>query len=188
MHSTPRCAIGIGSNLSVAGFNPLDIIEASIIAIDNVDLTVESISRFYKTASFPPNSGPDYINAALVIRTDLSAASLLQRLHIHEANMQRKRDQRWDARSLDLDLLFYEDEVWPSEQVFRHWQYLSLEDQMRLAPNELILPHPRMHQRPFVLAPLMDICSDWVHPVLGLTVRELFSKIDGQDLGTLQVL
>ena len=98
-----------------------------------------------------------------------------------EPNVARKREQRWGARTLDLDLLFYGDTITPNLKTFERWRALPLEDQMVLAPQELILPHPRLHERSFVLAPLMDICPTWQHPVLGLSVAELYSRLEPKE-------
>ena len=182
VHSAKSCAIGIGSNLTVMTFNPIDIIKASIIALDNMGIEVEAVSNFYQTPSFPKGSGPDFVNACLVIRSVLAPDALLEKLHFCEGQMSRKREQRWGARTLDLDLLFYGNTITPNLKTFERWRALPLEDQMVLAPQDLILPHPRLHERSFVLAPLMDICPTWQHPVLGLSVAELYSRLEPKEL------
>ncbi len=137
---------------------------------------VEAVSRFYRTPCFPVGAGPDYVNAAALVTAPGDAASLLARLHEIEADFGRERVERWGMRTLDLDLLAFGNQVLPSDRSFSDWATLTPEKQRIRAPDELVLPHPRLHERAFVLIPLMDIAPDWVHPVFGLTVRQM---VDG---------
>ena len=165
--------IALGSN----GFPDISdaaeaIQKASLRCAELFGATVRC-SRIYRTPAFPEGSGPDFANACLALRSDLPAAEILQKLHRIEAEAGRVRDRRWGARTLDLDLIAAGEEVAPDEETLRHWIDLPLERQVRDAPDRLILPHPRVQDRSFVLIPLLDIAPDWRHPVLGLTVRQM---------------
>ena len=69
----------------------------------------------------------------------------------------------------------------PNINEFSYWSELPLERQLKEAPDTLILPHPRLHQRAFVLGPLMDIAPDWVHPVLQLSVKEMYAQLSPKE-------
>jgi 2-amino-4-hydroxy-6-hydroxymethyldihydropteridine diphosphokinase len=84
-------------------------------------------------------------------------------------------------RTLDLDLLALGDSVLPDAAVQDRWRNLPAADQARIAPDQLILPHPRMQDRAFVLIPLADVAPDWCHPLLGLTVAQMVSCLPAED-------
>ncbi len=121
----------------------------------------DAVSKLYETAPVggPNNQGP-YLNGALVATTTLGAADLLANLHQIEATRERERTVHWGPRTLDLDLLVFGDLVSdvPSLQV----------------------PHPRLHERRFVLVPVCDIAPDLIHPVLGRTMRELLADLSAE--------
>lgn len=124
------------------------------------DPAIEAIqpSRLYETA---PVGGPDgqgrFLNTVLKVATSLSAHELLARCMAVEQEFRRERVIRWDARTLDLDILLYGDTV--------------------IDTPELEVPHPRMHQRRFVLVPLADVAADVTHPVLGESITTLLSRL-----------
>ena len=131
------------------------------------------LSRFFNTPAFPAGAGPDFVNAAIRIETRLSAQNMLAALHEIEVDAGRERKVRWGQRTLDLDLIAMADEVLPDAATYLHWRDLPLDQQAKAAPDQLILPHPRLQDRSFVLVPLADVAPDWVHPVLGQTVVEM---------------
>jgi 2-amino-4-hydroxy-6-hydroxymethyldihydropteridine diphosphokinase len=85
-------------------------------------------------------------------------------------------------RTLDLDLLAVGDLVLPDATTYAEWRALPADLQRLRAPDDLILPHPRMQDRAFVLVPLADVAPDWVHPVLGLSVAEMRDGLPADDL------
>jgi 2-amino-4-hydroxy-6-hydroxymethyldihydropteridine diphosphokinase len=123
------------------------------------------------------------VNAAGVFQSDCEDdfASILARLHVVEARFGRERAQRWGMRTLDIDLLAMGDSVLPDPETQDRWRLLPPEDQIRATPDQLILPHPRLQDRAFVLVPLADVAPDWVHPRTGLSVRQMLAALPAED-------
>lgn len=171
-------AIALGSNETWQGLTSAELLNAALKSLSQLpQIEVVRVSRFYQTASFPAGSGPDFVNAAALIRSRLPAEGLLSALHQVESDFGRRRIKRWGARCLDLDLLFCADAVVPDTAEFRRWYHLDAAQQRNEAPGTLILPHPRLHERAFVLGPLMEIAPEWCHPVLGLSVAQMFEAL-----------
>lgn len=146
------------------------------------------MSRLFATPCFPPGAGPDYVNAAAVIATSLDPPTLLGHLNAIEDRFGRQRVQRWGQRTLDLDLLAYEDLVLPDAATHDHWRNLPPDAQVRQAPDTLILPHPRLQDRAFVLVPLAEIAPDWRHPRLGITVLEMLNRLEMAEIAAVTPL
>jgi 2-amino-4-hydroxy-6-hydroxymethyldihydropteridine diphosphokinase len=186
--------IALGANLpSDAGSvrcTPAQTLRAALNDLGARGLSCVATSPFYATPCFPAGAGPDYVNAAarLSVDADLSPHDILAHLHAVEAAHGRIRATRWAGRSLDIDLLAVGDAVLPDPQTHSHWRNLPLADQARLAPDRLILPHPRMADRAFVLVPLADIAPDWCHPVTGHSVRMMRDALPASDLAAVQPL
>lgn len=166
-------AIALGSNATSSAGTPKDALLSALIRLPTDSLRLTGVSRFFATPAVPAGSGPDYVNAAATAVTTFSPPDLLAHLHNIEAGLGRERRIRWAARSIDLDLLWYGDGILPDRATFGHWHGLTAERQAKEAPDCLVLPHPRLQDRAFVLIPLSEIAAQWRHPVLGVTVREM---------------
>lgn len=180
---TAYALIALGANLPFEGDAPETTLERARQALVDEGIGIQSFSRFFSTPCFPAGAGPDYVNAAAVVKVpdNLDATSVLVRLHAIEARFGRERLQRWGMRTLDIDLLAMGDSVLPDAGTQDLWRTLPPEAQAREAPTELILPHPRMQDRAFVLVPLADVAPDWVHPRIGLTVRQMLAALPVAD-------
>lgn len=117
-------------------------------------------SAYYETAAWGKTDQADFINYALLVQTELSAAETLTAIHKIEAACGRERLEKWTARVLDIDIVFYENEI--------------------INNKTLTIPHPHMQERNFVLIPMMDIAEDFVHPVLGLRMDELYDQSEDE--------
>ena len=147
-----------------------------------------AVSRLYATPAFPAGAGPDFVNAAIRLETQKSPAEILAILHAIEAEAARTRTKRWGQRTLDLDLIACGDAVLPDVAGFAQWHGLVPEKQGEIAPDQLILPHPRVQDRAFVLVPLADVAPDWVHPVLGQSVLQMRNARPQDELDGVVVL
>ena len=145
-------------------------------AIDDLaasNIKVMAVSRLYRTPCFPAGAGPDFVNAAVLCKSGLQAGDILRVLNQTERKFGRVRTERWGPRTLDIDLLAIGDQVLPDRATFDFWRSLGAAGLQNKVPDALILPHPRLHERAFVLIPLAEIAPDWRHPVLVQTVSEM---------------
>ncbi len=172
--------IGLGSNLASDQGSPQEILLRALAALANNSISIQAVSRFYTTPCFP--KGADYVNAVALTQVGQTATDLLSRLHAIEESMGRQRVVRWGQRTLDLDLLAYGDEVAPDLAGYLQWRDLPLEAQSSAAPDQLILPHPRLQDRAFVLVPMADIVPDWRHPVTGHSTTRMLNDLDANDV------
>ncbi|GAA5436986.1 2-amino-4-hydroxy-6-hydroxymethyldihydropteridine diphosphokinase [Deinococcus aquaticus] len=145
--------IALGANLG----DPLAALRRAATHLGTLGQVV-GVSALYRTAPVggPPGQ-PDYLNAAAQLRTTLNAGPLLAALHELEAAAGRERHERWEARTLDLDLITHGDLI--------------------ITHASLTLPHPRAWDRSFVLAPLNDLNPDLRHPITGETVRTALTRL-----------
>ncbi len=180
--------VALGGNLASHAGSPAKTLRAALNCLNERGALIRATSPFYHTPAFPVGAGPDYVNAAAKIGADWTPEQALFHLHAVEAEFGRERVQRWGQRTLDLDLIAFDDLVLPDTGTFRHWHDLPLEDQIGTTPDQLILPHPRLQDRAFVLVPLADVAADWVHPVSGLTVKEMKTLLPPSALEEVQPL
>jgi 2-amino-4-hydroxy-6-hydroxymethyldihydropteridine diphosphokinase len=150
--------VGIGSNLAAPRFaSAQDTARAARAHLPAIGVRVVMCSRWYLSEPVPPSGQPWYVNGVALVETGLAPSALLDALLTLETRFGRRRGVRNAARTLDLDLLDY------------HGRQCT-------TPH-LVLPHPRLHERRFVLAPLADIAPRWRHPRLGLTAAELLARL-----------
>ena len=151
--------VGIGANLpSPVHGPPLVTCSAAIGALGARGVTVIRRSPWYSSAPVPPSEQPHFVNGVLQVQTMLSAEALLRALHDVERVFGRCRGERNEARFLDLDLLAY--------------------GSLTTEPGAAVeVPHPRMHERVFVLRPLADLAPGWRHPRLGRSTTELLAAV-----------
>jgi 2-amino-4-hydroxy-6-hydroxymethyldihydropteridine diphosphokinase len=150
-----RCLVGCGSNL---GSRREQLDRAVELLRFMPGVSVQAVSRYRETRPVGGPAGQEtYLNGACLIETDLAPRELLDALGAVEQTLLRQRSERWGARTIDLDLLLYDDLV--------------------LESTDLTLPHPRMATRRFVLEPCAEIAAAFAHPAAGCTVRDLLDNI-----------
>lgn len=160
---------------------PMDVALAGLAALSAAGLTGIRCSALYRTPAFPAGAEPDFVNAALTFDSPLDPDQVLQLFHRIEAAHARTRRHRWAGRTLDIDLIAAGDAVLPDRATWRRWHDLPPAAQRSETPAELILPHPRLQDRGFVLVPLMDVAPEWRHPVLGRTIAQMCAEIPAED-------
>ena len=149
---TQPIALALGSNMG-------DRLAALGAAIDGLSLYIktQSISPLYETPAAYITDLPLYLNATLIGETRLSALTLLWSIKELEAELGRRPTYHYGPRLIDIDILFYGDQI--------------------IKTPELIVPHARLQEREFVLRPLADIAPDWKHPVTGKSVEEMLKAL-----------
>ena len=150
--------IGLGSNLK----DPKLQIETALKALNEVDgILVTKISSFYESKPLLDIPGPNYINAVCKVDTSLSATDLLDICQQIEDNQERVREVKWGSRTIDLDILLYEQQV--------------------ISSDRLSIPHPEMIDRAFVMVPLYEIGKEINVPLLG-SVKKIIDRINTLDV------
>lgn len=173
--------LALGGNATSSVGSPVLTLSFALKALAERDVIILGVSSLYVNPAFPKGSGPDFVNAVALIDSDHKPAELLDILHEVEAECGRVREKRWGPRTLDLDLIDVAGRVVPDLELYLWWKTLSPEKQSELAPDQLILPHPRMQDRAFVLVPMLELIPDWKHPVSGLTVTEMVDQLSESD-------
>ena len=118
---------------------------------------IKKVSSLYQTASWGKTDQPDFLNQVLLVETTLSAQQVLDNILETEIELGRIRGEKWGSRLIDIDILFYNDEI--------------------INTDLLTVPHPYLHERRFTLEPLNEIASELKHPILNQTIRELLVNL-----------
>jgi len=172
----PQAVIALGANVPPESGDLAEALEGALQLIGNTKgISVLRRSRWYRTPAVPPGSGPDFLNGAALLKMEKSPEALLEALHRVESRLGRSRPARWAPRTCDLDLIAIEDLILPDRETLERWMALDQGKAQSLVPPRLILPHPRMQERGFVLAPMAEVAPDWRHPATGLTVTQMLA-------------
>ncbi len=154
-------AIGLGSNIEPR----LEALEKSILWVESLIGKVIQKSKIYESEPWGVLNQSYFLNQVILVETDQNPLEVLQYLKKIEALMGREEGERWGPRLIDLDLLFLDREIFHS--------------------SELLLPHPRLHERNFVLLPLQEVFSEWVHPTYQMNIRDLLRYCQDEGIVTL---
>ena len=183
--NSSRFLLALGANLQSESGAPAQALAAALALLPAEGLHLRALSRFYRSPAFPAGSGPDYVNACAEVTGQGGPEAVLAALHRIEARLGRSRAGRWAARGIDLDLLAAGEAILPDAATQALWRFLPLDQQMTQAPEQVILPHPRLADRAFVLIPLAEIAPLWRHPATGETVIEMASRLDATEKAAL---
>ena len=170
--------LALGSNLSSKFGSPKSALQKAIQELRAVGIQTTKISNLYETAAHAYIRQPNFVNAAIIADTALPADALLQVLERIEAEAGRSKKKigrmpyfLWKPRPLDLDIVSY-------KGLIHNWSGLR-----PCGNKRVVLPHPRAHERAFVLRPVADIAPEWHHPVLGLTAEQLLKRPEVRSTG-----
>ncbi len=129
----------------------------AISYIENDIAPVVKASSVYETQSWGKTDEPDYLNQVIMLQTDMPAAAILERILAIEKRLGRQREEKWGSRTIDIDILFYGDEI--------------------INEPGLLVPHPRLHERRFTLEPLAELAPELVHPLLNKSISAIKNQL-----------
>jgi len=153
--------LGLGSNLG----NKKDNIEKAKFILSTKDIKILKSSSYYETLSWPNPKNPKFLNIVLKINTNLKPLELLKLCKEVEISLGRKKTPKNSPRECDIDILDYEE---------------------KQVKNSIILPHPRMHMRNFVIIPLFEINKEWIHPVSKHHIKRLILSLSNRDITSIK--
>jgi 2-amino-4-hydroxy-6-hydroxymethyldihydropteridine diphosphokinase len=153
-----KLVLSLGSNLG----NRYAYLLRAIQKIEKYFNSKPVIAHFYETPPWGNENQSRYINTAIYLHTDIPIDQCLKKVQAIEKEMGRLKTEKWGPRMIDIDILFYEDDV--------------------VEIDELVVPHQYLHQRAFVLKPLQDILPNFIHPLKNKTIIQLIEDIDDNTL------
>ena len=159
--------IGLGANLEGPAGPPQTTLELALERFPDYGLRLLKRSRWYLSDAVPDPSDPQFTNGVVQISTNLAAPEVLDQLQSLEQDFGRTRGRRWAPRILDLDLLDYDGQCLDAD-----------------GPEAIELPHPRLHERAFVLLPLCEIAPEWRHPRLLRSIDALINDLPEDAVAT----
>ena len=159
--------LGVGSNLG----NKKKNIENAKMLLQSENIRILKSSNNYETLSWPDKKKPKFINVVLKVKTTFNAIDLLKKCLNVEKNLGRLRSKKNDPRICDIDLIDFNGEI------FRKFN-----------EKMLILPHPRMHSRNFVLVPLFELSKSWIHPIKKVSICNLINSLKSEDLRSIKII
>ena len=162
MTELAKIYVALGSNLPRDGLSPQETLTEALQRMPSRGVTPLCVSGYWTSPAWPDPAKPAYVNAVAEVATHLTAGDLLKVLQDIESDFGRERNIRWDSRTLDLDIVDYRGLV--------------------VDEADLTLPHPRAHERAFVLLPMQEIAPVWVHPVLKQGISELIARLPDGDV------
>lgn len=151
--------VALGANLPSRVGAPRETLEAALAALETEGVGVVARSAWYESAPVPPSGQPLYVNGVAEVTTGRSPEALLGLMQRLEVAFGREEGPRNAARCIDLDLIAYG-------------------DRRMDGASGVVLPHPRLRERAFVLRPLLDVCPAWRHPVTGESARDLLARVE----------
>lgn len=149
----PQAIIAFGSNIG----NRRENIKNALDKMKNNGLNILKVSTTIETAPYGYKEQDSFLNGACIVETDLFPKELLYKLLSIEQEMGRKRKIHWGPRNIDLDIIFYDDQI--------------------INEEDLIIPHPDAHNRSFVMGPVSEIAPFFIHPVYKKTVNEIYKEL-----------
>lgn len=144
----------LGSNLG----DPKEYLNQAVNMIRKQIASPVKLSSIYKTAAWGKSDQPDFYNQVVHLESGMEASNLLSCIHKIENELGRLRNEHWGSRTIDIDILFFGQEI--------------------LNTQDLVIPHKLLHKRKFALIPLSEIAADLFHPVLKKTVKQLLLELD----------
>lgn len=145
--------LSLGSNL---GNRETNLLEARKLTEQKIG-KIEDKSSLYLTQSWGKADQPDFINQVIKVTSDLKPSKVLEEILLIEKQLGRERKEKWGSRTIDIDILFYDD--------------------VCMNETDLTIPHPYLHQRRFTLEPLMELVPGLKHPVLNQTITQLYENL-----------
>ena len=158
-----KIIIGIGGNLkSNDGTHPIKVAMKAIRYLNDYSIKVTDQSSWYESEPIPKSEQPNFFNCIAFANTILNELDVLKSLHEIEYKLGRRRRVVNEARVIDLDLIDYSNKILKNEKI--------------------VVPHPRAHQRRFVMEPLAELDKNWVHPVLKIKINKILKNLDNQNV------